>query len=108
MKKDVPDASGVYATWNLSKGMTSLSLLWALYIFPLNVESFRRCVRQKIFTHWMTRRIARNAKEGLTQRRNVKAQVKGDAAMGRLTVTGLTGFSATNAPFDDKGAIATC
>ncbi len=42
------------------------------------------------------------------QRRNVKAQVMGEMAMGRLTVTGLTGFSAANAPFDDKGAIAPC
>ena len=32
----------------------------------------------------------------------------GEMAMGRLTVTGLTGFSAANAPFDDKGAIAPC
>jgi len=40
----------------------------------------------------MTCRIARKAKEGLTQRRNVKAQVMGDMAMGRLTVTALTGF----------------
>ena len=40
----------------------------------------------------------------LTQRRNVKAQMMGDRVMVRLT--GLNGFSAENAPFDDKGAIA--
>ena len=28
--KDAPDASSVHVTWNLSKGMTSLSLLWVL------------------------------------------------------------------------------
>ncbi|GEM_PF-2375565 len=32
--------------------------------------TLRRCVRQKIFAHEMTCRIARKAKEGLTQRRN--------------------------------------
>jgi len=40
------------------------------------------------------------------QRRNVKAQMMDDMAMGRLTVTNLTGFFAEKAPFDDKGAIA--
>jgi len=46
---------------------------------------------KKIFAEW-TCLIARKAKEGLTQRRNVKAHVMGDMAMGRLTVTGLFGF----------------
>jgi len=40
------------------------------------------------------------------QRRNVKAHVMGDMAMGRLTVTGLIGFfPLAVAAFDDRGAI---
>ncbi|PZN79076.1 MAG: hypothetical protein DM484_11920 [Candidatus Methylumidiphilus alinenensis] len=42
----------------------------------------------------MTCRIAKGKRKShaTAQRRNVKAQVMGDMAMGRLTVTGLTGF----------------
>ncbi len=40
----------------------------------------------------MTCRIARKAREVLTQRRNVKAHVMGDTAMSWFTVTGLTDF----------------
>ncbi len=32
----------------------------------------------------------------------------GDTAISRLTVTGLTGLSAPNAPFDDEREIALC
>ena len=57
----------------------------------------------------MTCRIARKAKEGLTQRRNVKAQVMGDTAMPRLkNWRAWPVFPLAVAPFDDKGAIAPC
>ena len=73
--------------------------------------TLRRCVTHS-FAFLAMRHVIQWAKVFLShataQRRNVKAQVLGEMAMGMLTVTGLTGFSAKNTPFDDKGAIFYC